>query len=289
MTPFEKIKTLKDEEIDEYINHRLSLLKNKEQKEIGLNTDQTIVNELLDENIIVNISADSKEAGEFAYVYFASLVFDDDEMYKYLIRAVRNADNPYDAVINASDEYLNMNDPRREDGNMTTFMRDTFYKYFSLGPQKPLSIKTFHKHYFAICSEVAGVVHNMFKFLGIDSDYIIGNINGNSHAFNIVYYFGRDKKAIMVDASRCYKQLPTMVLLGDEEKQSLLPYGQITIDDNDVKKAYMEMFGMKIDCDKFEDSYAIYDELFFEAEDGVEVSSDIPRTLKFKLVNKEVK
>ena len=45
---------------------------------------------------------------------------------------------------------------------------------------------------------------------------------------------------------------------------------------------------MKIDCDKFEDSYAIYDELFFEAEDGVEVSSDIPRTLKFKLINKEV-
>ena len=56
----------------------------------------------------------------------------------------------------------------------------------------------------------------------------------------------------------------------------------------DIKKTYMEMFGMKIDCDKFEDSYAIYDELFFEAEDGVEVSSDIPKTLKFKLVNKEV-
>ena len=42
MSLFEEIKNLREEEIDSYIKQRVSALRNKDSKEIGFNTSNTI-------------------------------------------------------------------------------------------------------------------------------------------------------------------------------------------------------------------------------------------------------
>lgn len=52
---------------------------------------------------------------------------------------------------------------------------------------KKLSIKTISNNGVAFCSEKAGMAHNMFKFLGIDSEVVCGARGSEMHAYNFIY------------------------------------------------------------------------------------------------------
>ena len=52
---------------------------------------------------------------------------------------------------------------------------------------KRVSIKQIRDNACAFCSEKSGMAHNMFKFLGIDSEVVCGYRDSGRHAYNIVY------------------------------------------------------------------------------------------------------
>lgn len=65
-----------------------------------------------------------------------------------------------------------------------------------------ISIKEFYKKNCGFCSEKAGLVHNMFKILGVDSQFVIGKRDDQNHAFNIIFPHGYGvAPAVLFDAS----------------------------------------------------------------------------------------
>lgn len=283
MNTFEIMQNLKEEEIDEYIKHRLSFLKNKEETVLGINTDNTIFRGLLDEKVTVNVSSSIRFDEDYLYIDLASLVFDDDNIYKYLINNIKKTDNPFDAVIKATDEYLSLDDEIRKDDKKAVKTRSYFYFLYSCGLKKDLSIKAFHKYHFAMCSEIAGLIHNMYKFLGIESDYVIGELDGITHAFNIVYFWGRDKEAIIIDGTREYGSCPGIFILDNDLKESIYSYNKIIVNEKDIIDSYDRTLGVKIHPEKQEHRYSIQDSIHFEVEDCKEVPSGSTRILKYKL------
>ncbi len=68
--------------------------------------------------------------------------------------------------------------------------------------KKSLSIKEFYKNKAAFCSENTGLAHNIFKILGIDSQFVIGKRNNENHAFNIIFPKGYgNSPAVLFDSS----------------------------------------------------------------------------------------
>ena len=68
--------------------------------------------------------------------------------------------------------------------------------------RESLSIKEFHKNKYAFCSENTGLAHNIFKILGIDSQFVIGKRNYENHAFNIIFPKGYgNSPAVLFDSS----------------------------------------------------------------------------------------
>lgn len=68
--------------------------------------------------------------------------------------------------------------------------------------RESLSIKEFHKNKYAFCSENTGLAHNIFKILGIDSQFVIGKRNDENHAFNIIFPKGYgNSPAVLFDSS----------------------------------------------------------------------------------------
>lgn len=279
MNPFEIMHNLKEEEIDEYIKHRLSFLKNKEEKRIGLNTEECIYNGFLDEKIDINTIINFKPVGDDVIAKCGSLVVDDPEIYKYLIKCIKECDNPFSAIMAASDKYLSLKDEKRVNYKKLDELRIKFYYFFSIGRGKGLSIKSFHKHYFSLCSEIASVVHNMCKFLGIESDYVVGALNDISHTFNVIYLWGRDDTAILYDGARDYDSLPGIFLLDNQKKKELYSFNKVSFDNSDIEKSYSDLLGQKITSHNQINEYIIYDGLFYEVDGYDLVSSTDGKTL----------
>ena len=64
--------------------------------------------------------------------------------------------------------------------------------------RESLSIKEFHKNKYAFCSENTGLAHNIFKILGIDSQFVIGK--EMMKIMHLILYFLKD----MVIAQQYY-------------------------------------------------------------------------------------
>ena len=79
------IKGLKKDEINDFVDSRVSELKNKEEKEIGFNTDITVYDGFLDENVRTNVSCEFLVVDGYIENYIGSIVFDDKEMFEGLI------------------------------------------------------------------------------------------------------------------------------------------------------------------------------------------------------------
>jgi len=76
--------------------------------------------------------------------------------------------------------------------------RDRLFVYMSNASRSSMSIKEIKKEECAMCSEKAGLAHNMFKFLGYDSELICGQRNGINHAYNLVFPNGYDNGPVVL-------------------------------------------------------------------------------------------
>ena len=56
----------------------------------------------------------------------------------------------------------------------------------------------------AQCYEKAGLAHNLFKFLGFDSELAYGYRDGQAYAFNIIYPNGYDNDTALIFDSTSY-------------------------------------------------------------------------------------
>jgi hypothetical protein len=61
-----------------------------------------------------------------------------------------------------------------------------------------LSIKEIKDNSCAFCSEKAGMAHNLFKFLDIDSELVCGYRNDEMHAYNLVYPNGYGNEPMII-------------------------------------------------------------------------------------------
>ena len=114
MSLFEEIKNLREEEIDSYIKQRVSALRNKDSKEIGFNTSNTIYSGFLDDKVLINTIGWCNPIPGYQTISLGGLVVDDNEMFKCLIEVAKKENTPLETVMKATDEYLSLNDPREE-------------------------------------------------------------------------------------------------------------------------------------------------------------------------------
>lgn len=251
MEIFDIIKNLEtDEEIENFINHRLSMIENDEHKTIGINTDTSVYRKLLTENIIINLAGhvDIKN-WRVKYKKQGSLIIDDNNIYKYLIKASKEYNNIYEAVYRAVKEY-----GASKFTNDT--IRDLLYYCFSGPFNRPLSIKVLHYLKQTLCTERAGIAHNMFKFLGIESDYAMCRCKipcepptNAFHTFNIIYPEGRDKYAIIFDSSFSLKILPSLYYLDNDKKEEFLSNQNVLLTTNDIVETIKKLLNRNIETE----------------------------------------
>ena len=277
------IKGLKKDEINDFVDSRVSELKNKEEKEIGFNTDITVYDGFLDENVRTNVSCEFLVVDGYIENYIGSIVFDDKEMFEGLVNEVIDNDNICIAITKAVNKYLSLDSRYSKYRGIPQYqsMRSEIYHSYSSSMNKPLSIKLFHDNKAAMCAEVAGVTQNMFKFLGIDSDYVvIGEENDDFHAFNIVYPNGRDNKAVLYDFSNRSNGYPLICVLDDEKKEQLLSNKKIKITREEIHQTYHRDINWK----HKDIEYSI----FKDGNPKTIVESKKPFTIERKLVFKNI-
>jgi len=262
MIIFEMIKNLiTKEEMNALIKYRLSTLDTQKESEIGAGTNLTVFNNYVNKNTIVNASCElvlDEDTALIKDVFYGRVIFDDDRIYKYLIESVKQNDNPYDAVFQAAIKYSPRPESSEDASNKLEFRSITYTK-LSGRINKTLSIKLFHFTNTMACTENAAIVHNMFLFLGIESDYVIcGETLSNPHSFNVIYPEGRDKYAVVYDASVSTGEHPIMFLLDDERRQKLFLNEKISVSREDVSMAYKKLLGSDYEFKILNDSYSIF-------------------------------
>ena len=259
MDMMDKIHNLKHDEIDSFINKRLSELKNTEKKIVGLNSNNYIYPGFFDENVRINISAIIKEKNKKTEMLFAGLCVNDINIYKYLINACKDTFNPYTAVCNAVDDYLQLNNPIREEyyDDLGKIKSDALFDQF-YGKNISIPIEIFNQAPIGVCTEVATVAQNMFRFLDIESDFVCGKRIGY-HAFNIIYPRGRENNAVLFDGNHPVNWDSLCFLLNTENKEKLFSGEEISLTDREDMSGAAYLFGFKIRSFKpFSISYSIH-------------------------------
>ena len=290
MEIFNQIKNIKTSlEARNFIEQRLSQLMNNDKKEIGYNTDVTVYENFVTPNIKINVQAQKvpvKKSNPEG-VLLGSIKVDDPIMYWHLMDAVLNSKDPYEAVFRAVRSYFVS---QKVDSNPLKKIkkRDLVFRHLSMKKNVPISIKKISKKKIGMCLEKSVAAHNMFKFLGIDSDYVVTGTfvpdhmasksfvprpNGASHhSYIIIYPEGRDKYAIIYDAA-CTNgtNYPMMFYLNDRKRRCLFENKEIVVDNNDVKDAFKKTINIKATVSKTERKYSIlkdaYPETIFAKND----------------------
>ena len=266
-------------EIRDFIVKRLAEIIDHEPREIGVNTDTSLYSGFINPNIKINaglsysskekIDADENLTIVINSINIKSIKIDDFKMYWDLMDAIKKCDNPYFAVFKAVKEYLVSsevdNDPENE------YKRDLMFEELSAKLDTPISIKEINRTKLSKCVEQAAVAQNMFKFLGIESDYVsVGHVRHTNndvgfHAFNIVYPEGRESYSIIFDtANRIVTKTgdyPGMFYLNPLKRRRFFENREIVFFDNNVVEAYKMATG----CDS---TIPTIDEFYIMFENG---------------------
>ena len=280
---FFEIVNLKEEEIDNYIDKRLSELKNTENKVIGFNSDTNMFSGFLDEKIRINMVSVIKERESEIIVKFAGLTVNDKKIYRTLIKEIKSGSTPFRAVLDAVDEYLLLKDSRR-DVNMGkySYIRNNIVYYLTEGTDKTVPIQVFNTLPLAKCGEIAAVAHNMFKFIGLEADYVLQVKPGQNHAYNMIYPIGRERYAIIYDGMRLSTNHPLLFYVDEEQKEKMFSGENIEVNENDMDKAVRILLGAKLISNCLSYKYGISDNNY--TEDNASVLS--PLSKKQKLIFK---
>lgn len=175
-----------DEEIISFIKERLNELEEaSEEKTVGQNYTDSF-QDYISEKIHY------KAAEKFEDAECPDLIYDDITPYFNLIKDIKKASwynemTLFTTIFFTIHRYL----PNEDIG------LGRFFTYSSHKGQR-LSIKTVSEDGVAFCSEKAGMAHNMFKFLGIDSEVICGARDNEFHAYNFVYPNGYENEPMVL-------------------------------------------------------------------------------------------
>lgn len=167
-----------DEDIVKFVDERLDELEaNSEEKTVGQNYTDSFQD-------YISQKIHYKAAERFNDSECPDLVYDDKTPYINLIKEIkRNA--WYSELTLFTTIFFTIHDYLPSAGDIF----DRWFIYQSHKGKK-LSIKTISEEKVAFCSEKAGMAHNMFKFLGIDSEVVCGARGTEMHAYNFVYPHG---------------------------------------------------------------------------------------------------
>lgn len=173
---FNIIKQLKtDEEIIEFVKNRL--------KELEDNTSECTIGQgytdLYDGYISSKVHY--KAVASTKNFNAPDLVYDDIEPYVSIIKEIKNTSYNELILFTTFFHYIYnylKNDDLLGMERVATYM---------LSKKDKISIKEVKENECAFCSEKSGQVHNLFKFLGMDSQLITGYRDKEPHAFNIIY------------------------------------------------------------------------------------------------------
>lgn len=169
------------------------------------------------------------------------LIFDDESVYVDLIKAIKTAPNHDSALADVYPvsrivyDYFFKSDQIYGDD----IDRAMVYYHAFLSGEKSVSIKQFKQCNLAFCSEVAGLTHNLFKFLGFDSELVIGarsvEKGMEAHSYNLIYPRGYEgESCLLLDVSNNIEVLDSGVFYGfpfvkklTNGEQSLLKLGTL--------------------------------------------------------------
>lgn len=127
---------------------------------------------------------------------------------------------------------------------------------------KRISIKQIRDNACAFCSEKSGMAHNMFKFLGIDSEVVCGYRDSERHAYNIVYPNGYGNEPMVIYDSSFFVNF----IKGGQK----LSFGYFKALRKEDYEKLMSGLPVKIDLSKTEKNYrqlySLGDEYAFEGD-----------------------
>lgn len=197
-----KILELKtDEEIMSFINFRIAELESIAQEKI-VGQDYTIT---FDDYISSKVKF--KPVASLNNKECPNLIYDDILPYFELIKELaieKTYLNELFLFTPLMFEIFNYMSSKENKDNIDDTLIERHLLYFNAmnTGRENISIKEFHKNKYAFCSENTGLAHNVFKILGIDSQFVIGKRNNENHAFNIVFPKGYgNSPAVLFDSS----------------------------------------------------------------------------------------
>jgi hypothetical protein len=179
----ERILEIGEENLEEFVDTRLSELEN-------MGEDNTVGDTFRD---YISLNTHYKPGEKYNDSECPDLLFDDNLPYKNLVKNLnRNGVyNEYSALTLVFFEiykYLPSED-------VTGLVRSFTYASHK---DSTLSIKLIRDNKCSSCYEKAGLAHNLFKFLGFDSELVYGYRDGQTYAFNIVYPNGYDDNSALI-------------------------------------------------------------------------------------------
>lgn len=180
-----------DEKIESFVNDQIRRFEfNTEEKTVGQNYTDGFRD-------FISSKIHYKSTDRLLGKDSPDLVYDDTQPYIELIAKLHKKGN-YNIpilcnnILNVIDNYLPSND-KAGYGRLDVYFGSTNGK---------VSIKDISKNGVAFCSEKAGLSHNMFKMLGIDSEMVVGAREKEPHAYNLIYPNGyEDEPVVLYDPS----------------------------------------------------------------------------------------
>lgn len=190
-----------DEEILEFLKERIMFLDNQSiETTMGQNyTD--IFEEFISSKVHYKSVASSRNRE------CPNLVFDDITPYFDLLKELSKSGDYLNELLLFTPLMMNIfnylsSKESKKDIEDTLYTRQRLYWDYMTSGKKEISIKEFHNQRCGFCSENAGLAHNIFKILGIDSQLVIGKRNDENHAYNLIFPRGYgNQPAVLFDPS----------------------------------------------------------------------------------------
>ncbi len=190
-----------DEEIMSFINFRIAELESIAQEKI-VGQDYTII---FDDYISSKVKF--KPVASLKKKECPNLIYDDILPYFELIKELAKEKTYLNELflfpLLMFEIFNYMSSKENKDNIGDTLIERQLLYFNAMNTEKEnVSIKEFHKNKYAFCYENTGLAHNVFKILGIDSQFVIGKRNNENHAFNIIFPNGYgNSPAVLFDAS----------------------------------------------------------------------------------------
>lgn len=175
-----------DEEIINFVEYRLNELETSSvEKTVGQNYTDSFQD-------YISQKTHYKAAEKFDDSECPDLVYDDITPYINLIKEIKKGNWYNELTLFTTIFFTVYKYLPSEDVGLGRYMTYASHK------GKQLSIKSVRDNECAFCSEKAGMAHNLFKFLGIDSEVVCGARGTEMHAYNFIYPNGYEKEPMVL-------------------------------------------------------------------------------------------